>query len=1123
MDALSTWLQERGLGRYAPAFANNDVDLEALRLLTETDLERLGVSLGHRRKLLKAIAELNGGLAPAPKAQAVSDQVLSDHSLDAQAERRQLTVMFCDLVGSTELATKLDPEELRDLMQVYQRGCGEVIARYDGHVAQYLGDGLMVYFGWPRAHEDDAARAISAGLEVAQTVSQLKASAPIRARVGIHTGLVVVGETGQGDASIPKAAVGETPNIAARLQGLAEPGSVVVSERTRRLAGGLFDCADLGTPALKGVSEPLRVFRVAGVRTTDSRFDAARTDVALTPLVGREEEIALLLRRWQEAEEGEGQVVLVGGEPGIGKSRLTRVLRERLQHKPYTVLRYQCSLYHVNSALYPIIDQLERAAGFAREDTPNQKLDKLQTVLVGSEALVAESAPLFAAMLSLPVDRYPPLILSPQKQKEKTLEALAGQVEALARRQPVLMIYEDVHWIDATSQEALDLLVPRLQTLPVLLIVTYRPEYSPRWSEQAHVTLMSLNRLGRREGSELVAKLTGGKALPQEVQEQILAHTDGVPLFVEELTKSILESKLLRDAGDRYVLDGPLPALAIPTTLRDSLEARLDRLAPIREVAQIGACIGREFSYELLAAISPLKGAKLDDALEQLSSTGLLFRRGTPPQALYTFKHALVQDAAYDSLLKSKRAQWHAQIAQVLETDFSDRVANEPEVLAHHFTQAGLNERAAPYWIQAGQRALARVALAEAVGHLTTALSVIGQLPASAGRDSQELDTRVLLGTAYLSFLGWAAVEIGQALEPARDLAIRRGQDSKLVPVLYYIWFQHAMRCEYPQCLRAVGELDAVARSSGDSTAYVTARMTDAMTQGWVGNFKRAHEAHDLLLSAYDSEKHGHLVQTYNHDPKCALWTWAGYWLWALGYPDQARQAALDQLELSRRLRHPFNLCWGLMGGTWALLWRGETRLMREWVAEAHAIASEHAINPVADVMVPWFEGYAFIEEGQFADGYDRLAPAVKIWRATGCVHQVPCAYAMLGKALIRLKRYDEARGLLEEAIKLIEYSGHRMDEAEVNRVLGELLWQQPTHDWAGAETSFLKALEVARAQEAKGFELRAAMSLAQLWRSQGKRKEGHDLLAPVYGWFTEGFDTKDLKAAKALLEELTA
>jgi class 3 adenylate cyclase/predicted ATPase len=1038
------------------------------------------------------------------------------------AERRQISVMFCDLVGSTALSERLDPEELRDLMQAYQRACGEVIARYEGHVAQYLGDGLMVYFGWPQAHEDAPVRAIRAGLEVTQAVSRLTASTSIRARVGIHTGLVVVGETGRGDASIPKAAVGETPNIAARLQGLAEPGSVVVSDRTGSLARGLFDYVDLGVHTLKGVSAPMRLFRVKGPRTIESRFEAGRDDLPLTPLVGREEEIALLLQRWQQAKEGEGQVVLMSGEPGIGKSRLTRVLRERLGQQHHLVLRYQCSPYHLHSALHPAIEQFERAAGFTREDTPEQQLDKMQAALTGSERQVADAAPLFAALLSLPTQRYPALTLSPEKQKEKTLEALAGQIEALASQHPLLMLYEDAHWIDATSQQALDLLVPRLRDLPVLLFVTYRPEYSPRWTDQAHVTTLGLNRLGRRQGIELVSKLSGGKALPQEVLDQVVAHTDGVPLFVEELTKSVLESRLLGDAGDHYVLEGPLPALAIPTTLRDSLIARLDRLAPSREIAQIGACIGREFSYELLAAVSPLKGARLDEAIEQLTRTGLLFRRGTAPDATYTFKHALVQDAAYDSLLKSKRGQVHAQIAQVLERDFPERVANDPEVIAHHFTQAGLNARAVPYWMRAGKRSLARVALAEAVGHLTTALHVIERLASSPERDRQELQVRVMLGTAYIAFLGWMAAEIIEVLRPARDLAVRLGEHDELISILYNIYDYHAMRCEYAACLEVSEQLDGLARSGEDSSAFVVARFVEADMQCFMGNFQRARRAGDRLLRAYKPEKHGHFVHALNMDPKCNMLLWGGCWLWALGYPDQAKHSVTELIKFAKGIGHAFNLCWDLLGGTFALLLRGETRLARDWIAEARTVAEEHAMTYMANVLVPIHEGLALIEQGEFAEGYGMYAPQTMAGRAAGWVHLSPLGNEMCARALIGLRRYDEAKKLLTEAVEIIDRTDHRMHEAEVYRVFGELSQQQATPDVLGAESSYLKSLEVARSQEAKGFELRSATSLARLWQSQGRHREASELLAPIYNWFTEGFNTRDLRNAKALLDELS-
>ena len=1037
------------------------------------------------------------------------------------AERRQLTVMFCDLVGSTALSEQLDPEELRDLMQAYQRTCGEVIERYEGHVAQYLGDGLMVYFGWPRAHEDDAVRAIRAGLEVVNAVSELKAAVPIRARVGIHTGLVVVGETGHGDASIPKAAVGETPNIAARLQSLAEPSSVVVSERTRSLAGGLFDYADMGPHSLKGVSEAVRLSHVFGTRATESRFEAARSDLALTPLVGREEEIALLLRRWQQAKEGEGQVVLVGGEPGIGKSRLTRVLRERLGQEPHMVLRYQCSPYHVNSALYPAIEQFERAAGFTREDSADQKLDKLEAVLARSEQRVAESAPLFAALLSLPTERYPMLNLSPQKQKEKTLEALAGQVEALAQQQPLLLIYEDVHWMDATTQEAMDLLVPRLRNLPVLVLVTYRPEYSPRWTDQAHVTTLGLNRLGRRQGAELISKLTGGRALPQEVLDQILAHTDGVPLFVEELTKSVLESKLLREAGDRYVLDGSLPALAIPTTLRDSLIARLDRLAPVRELAQIGACIGREFSYKLLAALSPLKGERLEEALEQLTKTGLVFRRGAPPDASYIFKHALVQDAAYDSLLKSKRAQAHAQIAQALDRDFSDTVANEPEMLAHHYTQAGNLVSAVPWWRKAGELAARRMALQEAVGHFQQGLALIEQLPPSSERDGLELSIREPLHATWVGLRGWAVPEVTADATAILALAKGQGKAQSVLVGLWGMWLNTLAQGRIAESLEWAQRLLAEGNEARDSDLQISGQIAVMESHFFLGRLLEAREQGNRSLAPYDPQRAGRWTQLMAMEFKTLVGVFSSQWTWMLGYPDQAVQISDEKDAHARRVGHPFNLGWALSFGAYAFVYRCEPERLLERVSEADRFAREQSIPFLSQVLIPSAEGLARLRNGQLSESILLLRRSIEK-RISLASHLInPYVKSALAEALALQGDLDAALDLIDECLGQIERPGwhERVWLAEVLRLKGWILMRQGKGE--EAEARLLASIDWARQQQAKSWELRSSTTLAELLAERGERDAARELLAPIYNWFTEGFDTRDLREAKALLEEL--
>jgi class 3 adenylate cyclase len=728
---LADWLRTLGLERYEAAFRENDVDAEVLPTLTADDLKDLGVtSLGHRRRLLQAIAKLRDDAA---SPQAVSST--SDHGASTSAgERRQLTVMFCDLVGSTALSEKLDPEELRSLLHAYRTLCGDVIARYDGFVARYVGDGILTYFGWPSAHEEDAERAVRAALEIVPTVKQASSTEHLSVRIGIATGPVVVGEAaGAGDQS--KLAVGSTPNLAARLQGLAAADQIVIATSTRRLVGNAFELTDLGENDLKGIAEPIHAWRVERALVAESRFDASRGGGTLTPLVGREEELDLLLRRWSQARDGEGQVVLLSGEPGIGKSRILNALRERLDAQGVQALRFQCSPYYVNSAFWPVIDNFERALKFTRDEPADAKLDKLEALVVTQYGRPPADVRFVAAILSIPCEgRYGPVLMTPQRHKDETLRTLVDITEAAARQQPSVLLFEDAHWADPTTLEVLDLLIDRARTVPLLVVLTHRPEFQSRWSEHGHVVALNLSKLTRMQSAAMVSTLAGGKALPGVLLEQILTRTDGVPLFVEELTKSILESGELKEAGDHYEYGGSARTVTIPTTLRDSLMARLDRFMPVKEIAQIGAAIGREFSYELIAAVAPMPQAQLDDALAQLSASGLAFRRGTPPDAIYTFKHALVQDAAYDSLLKSRRQELHAKIGRVIEARFPNSKTTEPEVLAHHLTAAGLVEGAIPLWQAAGELALQRMAPAEAISHLNQGLELVSTLPRSSER-----------------------------------------------------------------------------------------------------------------------------------------------------------------------------------------------------------------------------------------------------------------------------------------------------------------------------------------------------------------------------------------------------
>ena len=788
MQQIAEWLKQLGMSEYAERFVESDVDTSVLRDLTDQDLKELGVSLGHRRKMLRAIAELPGAAPTSPQ------PAFTEPKTQDAAERRQVTVMFSDLVGSTALSAHMDPEDLREVISAYQKCVAETVGRFGGFVAKYMGDGVLIYFGYPQAHEDDAERAVRAGLELVAAVSSLKTHAALQTRVGIATGLVVVGDLIGSGASQEQAIVGETPNLAARLQGVAEPNRVVVAESTRKLLGNLFELQDLGAQDLKGIAGPMRAWTALRPASVEGRFEAFHAS-GLTQLVGREEELELLLRRWSKAKTGEGQVVLLSGEPGIGKSRLTAALLERVAPEPHTRLRYFCSPQRTDSALFPIISQMERAARFAHNDTVQVKLDKLDALLTQSST-PRQDAALLSEMLSLPNDgRYPALELTPQQRRQKTLEALHAQVETFARKSPVLMIFEDVQWSDPTSLEAFGRAVDRITPHSVLLLITFRPEFEPPWIGQPHVTALTLNRLTRREVEAMIDRVAGNKPLLADIRQDIIERTDGIPLFVEEMTKAVLEADS-QSAAERTAAVIPSPTVAVPATLHASLMARLDRLGnAAKEVAQIGAAIGREFSHAWLSGVVRKPEAELQSALDRLVAAGLLFRQGVPPNYTYLFKHALVQDAAYGTLLREPRRVLHARIAETLESDFADIAENQPEILARHSTEAGLIEKAAGLWGKAGQRSFERSALVEAVEQLTRALAQIATLPATPALRREQIKLQVALIPALIHVKGYAAPETKATAERARLLieqAEALGEPLEdpllLYSVLYGIW-----------------------------------------------------------------------------------------------------------------------------------------------------------------------------------------------------------------------------------------------------------------------------------------------------------------------------------------------
>ena len=1120
------WLRSLGLGKYEAAFRENEIDETVLPGLTAEDLKELGVAaLGHRRKLLDTIAALRRDASDkTPSVETATTSRTPSVPPEDCAERRQVTVMFSDLVGSTALSARMDPEDLREVISAYQKCVAEAVQRFGGFVANYMGDGVLVYFGYPQAHEDDAERAVQAGLELIAAVTALKASVSLRTRVGIATGLVVVGDLiGSGETQ-ESGIVGETPNLAARLQGIAEPNTVVIAQGTRKLLGNLFELEDLGTKDLKGIAGPVQAWAALRPSVVESRFEALHATGA-TELVGREEEREILLRRWSRAKSGEGQVVLLSGEAGIGKSRLTAALLEDLAAEPHTRLRYFCSPQYTDSAYFPIISQMERAAGFTHADAGSVKLDKLDAVLAMSSTSKQDAA-LFAELLSLPNDgRYPTLELTPQERRQKTLEALHTRIETFALKSPVLVIFDDAHWADPTSLEVFGRAVDRIATHRVLLLITFRPEFIPPWIGQPHVTAFTLSRLTRREVEAMIDRVADNEPMPANIRQEIIERSDGIPLFVEEMTKAVLEAES-RGAAERTAAAIPSPAFAVPATLHASLMARLDRLGSAKEVAQIGAVIGREFSHPLIAAVARKAEPELRAALDRVIEAGLLTRQGGVPHATYLFKHALVQDAASGTLLREPRRKLHARIAETLENQFAEISENRPEVLARHCTEAGLIEKAAGLWGKAGLRSLERSALIEALAQLTRALDQIATLPETPALRREQIKLQLALVHALMHVKGYAASETKAAVERARLLieqaeALGEPPDDpmQLFIVLAGAWSANYIAFNGDLIRELAAQFLALAEKQGKTGPPVIGHYFTGVSLMYTGDIAHGRVHLDRAIALYDPAAADH-ARRFGVDTRVSALCYRTMALWMLGYPDAALTDAAQALTVARESGHAAVLMHALGHTPLTYVQRGNYAAASALTNELISLAEEKdALFWKAAGMI--FQGGLFVLTGKAADAVETITSGIIAWRSTGATAGMPSILSNLARAYGELGQLDDAWRCIGEAITEVETTKATIYEAQVYRTAGEIALMSPEPDAAKAEAYLKHALAIARQQQAKSWELRASMSIARLWRDQGKLQQARELLAPVYGWFTEGFDTRDLKEAKALLEEL--
>jgi class 3 adenylate cyclase/predicted ATPase len=1107
---IDSWLGGIGFAQYTEMFRANDIDIELLGRLTNDDLKDMGVvSLGHRKKLLEAIADLGSAPAAPPVPATVAPPPISA-PVEASGERRHLTVMFCDLVGSTGISAQLDAEEWRDLVGAYIDAASAAVVEMGGYVAKKLGDGLMSLFGYPAAQENDSERAVRAALAIQRALAELNqknaglGKPSLEARIGIETGPVVVDAAGE--------IFGDVPNIASRVQALAEPGAVVVTARVQRQVAGLFVAEERGDHTLKGVPEPVTLFRLLRA-SGGGRRSGARN---LTPLVGRGEETAMLMRRWERARQGDGQLVLIVGEPGLGKSRLIEEFHNRLRDTPHTWLEWSCSQLLQNTPLHPIAEWGRLRFGGA--DVPaEQRLADLESSLAQVKLDPAENVSLLAPLLEIPLPQERASILAPEELRRRQLAALTGWMMAGARVQPIVLAFEDLHWADPTTLDVLGGMAERGALAPLFIVATTRPEFRPPWGMRSHHGTISLSPLDREQVREMVAELSARHALPREVMEGVAARTGGVPLFVEEVTRLLLER------------GGQGGILSIPPTLQQSLMARLDRLGPAREVAQVGSVIGRGFSYGLLRAVAGMEDGPLQMALERLAEADILLVEGLPPESDYRFKHALIQDAAYENLLKSRRQVLHRRVGEALLENLTATAAVEPELMAHHFTQAGLTESAIEWWGKAGQRSLESSALVEAVEQITRAIAQIATLPATSVLRREEIKLQVALISPLMHLKGYAAEQTKVAVERARLLieqAEALGEPPEdpllLFSVLFGVWVASYVAFNGGVMRNLAAQFLALARKQGTTVPLMVGNRMMGTSMLLTGDIAESRAHLDRAIALYDPVQHRSLATRLGQDVRVSIWSYRSFALWSLGYPAAALADADQALKDARQIGHATSLMFALAVTSWTLIQCANYATANIQLDEVVGLAGEKgALYWKAQGTLE--QGWLFALTGKASDAVHKIISGLAEWQSTGSTLLMPFNLSCLATAYAELGKFDDAWRCIGEAMTTAETTHERLWQAEIHRMAGDIALLAPDPDAAKAEAYFERAIEVARGQRAKSWELRAAIGMARLWRDQGKQQEAHDLLAPIYGWFTEGFDTFDLKKARTLLDELHA